>query len=453
MRIFLNGGGDGYTVKEAYEIFSSVIDHNKPLLYIPLAMNSDKYDECYNWITKELSKYSINNIYMVRSSLELSQINLYDYSSIFIGGGNTFKLLKELKDNNNYNKIKDYIDNNGIIYGGSAGSIIFGKDLLSCKLDDNNDVGLQDINGFNVLNNISILCHYTNRDNIKTKESTNYLLELSKTNKVLALPEEDTLYINDNNIQIIGNKSYYIFDKGVKKVLNNRPITTLFMLESLDGKINSGSSDELDVDRDWCNIDGVKEGLYQYYDIESNTDLYSLNSGRVMAKIGINSKTNIPNKIPCSFIIIDNKPHLDENGIDYLCKWVNTLYLVTTNKNHIVYNIKDKYDNLVIMEYDELDLNKLLVDLKEKYNVDRLTIQSGGSLNELFLRNDLIDYVNIVIAPILVGGKDTPTLIDGNSITSVTELDNLKSLELIECNKLNNSYVQLKYKVFRKNIT
>ena len=30
----------------------------------------------------------------------------------------------------------------------------------------------------------------------------------------------------------------------------NRPITTLFMLESLDGKISSGSSDNLDVDKD-----------------------------------------------------------------------------------------------------------------------------------------------------------------------------------------------------------
>ena len=51
--------------------------------------------------------------------------------------------------------------------------------------------------------------------------------------------------------------------------MEKRPINTLFMLMSLDGKINSGDSDELDVDRDWCKIDGVKEGLHQYYDIVS----------------------------------------------------------------------------------------------------------------------------------------------------------------------------------------
>lgn len=31
-----------------------------------------------------------------------------------------------------------------------------------------------------------------------------------------------------------------------------KPITTLFMLESLDGKISSGNSDSLDADKNWC---------------------------------------------------------------------------------------------------------------------------------------------------------------------------------------------------------
>lgn len=229
----------------------------------------------------------------------------------------------------------------------------------------------------------------------------------------------------------------------------NKPITTLFMLESLDGKINSGNSDALDADKDWCQIDGVKEGLQQYYDIEQTTDLFSLNTGRVMAKIGINERKENPNKSPCSFVIIDNKPHLNENGIDYLCKWVNTLYLVTTNKNHVAYKLKKNYQNLIILEYDKLDLKLLLEDLNKKYNVDYLTIQSGGNLNGLFLRENLIDYVNIVIAPLLVGGKDTSTLIDGNSITTSEELNKLRALELLECNKLENSYIQLKYKVIK----
>lgn len=228
----------------------------------------------------------------------------------------------------------------------------------------------------------------------------------------------------------------------------NRPITTLFMLESLDGKINSGNSDELDVDKDWCRIDGVKEGLHQYYKLEEETDTFSLNTGKVMAKIGVNDRKEYQAKIETvTFVIIDNKPHLNENGIDYLCHWVGKLLLVTTNKNHVVYNIKDKYDNLEILYYDNLDLEKLLDDLYNKYNAKRLTIQSGGTLNGMFVRNKLIDFVNIVIAPIIVGGKDVTTLVDGQSITDESELNKLLPLQLLECNKLEDSYIQLKYKV------
>ena len=228
-----------------------------------------------------------------------------------------------------------------------------------------------------------------------------------------------------------------------------RPITTLFMLESLDGKINSGNSDNLDADKDWCQIEGVKEGLHQYYEIEATTDYYSLNTGRVMAKIGINDRKEYHEKVDISFIIIDNKPHLNEHGIDYLCNWVEKLILVTTNQNHIAFSLKEKYENLDILYYEVLDLKTLLTDMKQKYNAEKITIQSGGNLNGKFLREDLIDYVNIVIAPLLVGGRDTSTLIDGDAISTVNELNKLKALQLIECNKLEDSYIQLKYKIIR----
>lgn len=43
--------------------------------------------------------------------------------------------------------------------------------------------------------------------------------------------------------------------------LKTRSETTLFLLISVDGKISSGESDNLDADWDWKRIHGVKEGL------------------------------------------------------------------------------------------------------------------------------------------------------------------------------------------------
>ena len=89
----------------------------------------------------------------------------------------------------------------------------------------------------------------------------------------------------------------------------------------------------------------------------------------------------------------------------------------------------------------------MLENLYNKYDAKKITIQSGGSMNERFVRDNLIDFVNIVIAPILISGKDVPTLVDEVSISSDDELDKLRALELIKCNKLDNSYIQLKYKI------
>ncbi len=52
-------------------------------------------------------------------------------------------------------------------------------------------------------------------------------------------------------------------------------------------------------------------------------------------------------------------------------------------------------------------------------------------------------------APVLVGGKDTSTLVDGESITSVDELNKLGVMQLIDSEKLENSYIRLKYKMTR----
>lgn len=223
----------------------------------------------------------------------------------------------------------------------------------------------------------------------------------------------------------------------------DRPITTLFMLMSVDGKISTGATDDLDVDKDFPKIAGVSEGLHQYYKIEQTTDLWSLNSGRVQAKMGVNIK-QIPSKTPVSFVIIDNT-HLNERGIRYFCALSKEFVLITTNAVHPAFNIQE--GNLHIIYQNELSLADALEKLKSEFGCERLTIQSGGTLNGLFLREKLLDYVDIVVAPVLIGGKDTSTLVDGKSLLSESELPQLGVLKLQECVVLENSYLRLRYKV------
>ena len=215
------------------------------------------------------------------------------------------------------------------------------------------------------------------------------------------------------------------------------------MLSSVDGKISTGATDELDVDRDFPKIAGVREGLHQYYEIEGTTDLWSLNTGRVQAKMGVNEKP-FPERGSVSFVLVDSK-HLTDHGVRYFAALSEQLVLITTNKEHPAFGIKA--DNLHIIYQETLSLSSALARLKNEFGCERITVQSGGTLNSLFLREKLLDYVDIVVAPVLIGGRDTSTLIDGPSLTSTDELSSLGVLELEACTVLEGSYLRLRYRV------
>jgi len=223
----------------------------------------------------------------------------------------------------------------------------------------------------------------------------------------------------------------------------SRPVTTLFMLMSVDGKISTGATDEMDVDRDFPRIAGLREGLHQYYEIEQTTDLWSFNTGRVQEKMGANTK-EIPEKTPLSFVLLDNH-HLSEHGIRYFCAKSKQFVLITTNRNHPAFHVKA--ENLHIIFQEKLSLAAALTSLKEQFGCDRLTVQSGGTVNGLFLREKLLDYVDVVVAPVLIGGKDTAALIDGRSLQSRDELNQLGVLRLIEAAPLQDFYLRLRYRV------
>lgn len=226
----------------------------------------------------------------------------------------------------------------------------------------------------------------------------------------------------------------------------NLPETTLFMLMSLDGKISTGSSDERDTEKDLPGIVGVKEGLSQYYVLEQETDLFSLNTGRVMAKIGWNDKkTNIEKLSNVKFIIVDNKPHLTARGVENLINRTEKLFIVTTSQSHPALQINNSRLEVIIYE-QSIDFTNLFAQLKQR-GADRLTIQSGGEMNAHILRLGLINNISVVVAPILIGGRDTSTLIDGDSITSFQDLQKLRTLELVNIKQLEDSYVHVKYRV------
>jgi len=196
-KLFLSGGGK----EEDLFKLKFFKDLNK-ILYIPIAWPNDDFNSCLIWF-KEISSSNKNLIIDMYTDTN-QPIELSNYDAIFIGGGNTFKLLKRLRESNLDKKLIKFLENGGKVYGGSAGAIIWGNNIETAKLcvdKDKNLVGLKDTSGFNKTQNHDIQCHF---EDYQINEHQSYIKRTDRN--VIAIPDGAYLLIEDGKYIAKGDK-------------------------------------------------------------------------------------------------------------------------------------------------------------------------------------------------------------------------------------------------------
>ncbi|WKA56641.1 Type 1 glutamine amidotransferase-like domain-containing protein [Planococcus shixiaomingii] len=205
--LFLSGGGDKEHTEKFDDTFTGVIDKEKPLLYIPIAMkNIRSYSECLEWFTSVFNPLGVQEIAMWTGVERKSLDDLHQFSGVYIGGGNTYSLLQDFRFSKFDAVLTDYIQSGGTVYGGSAGAIILGSNIETCAHLDSNNVGVTVFNGFKLIGNYAIWCHYE-------PENDELIKNFLHTNQtpVIALPEETGIYIDKEMMKITGIKPATIF--------------------------------------------------------------------------------------------------------------------------------------------------------------------------------------------------------------------------------------------------
>lgn len=222
MKVILCGGGSAAQTEEINKFYSSLIDKDKPVLYIPIAMEESNFPGCIEWITNELKPYGIHKIEMITDIYSIVNYDLDQYSSIFIGGGNTYRLLYLLKDSGAFHMILNFIKKDGVVIGGSAGAIIFGKDIHCTDYADDNIVNLTDTKGLDIVKGFDICCHYTNNNDERNKYEFKFISDYAaKGNKTFALPEETSLFVEDDKVTVIGSMGCTLFSTEITTLVPN----------------------------------------------------------------------------------------------------------------------------------------------------------------------------------------------------------------------------------------
>jgi dipeptidase E len=211
-KIFLSGGGNEQQTRFLDEEFVKNLLRKK-ILYIPIALERDHlgFELAYDWIIKCLTQHTSEflDIRMILDLGKISQDELNSYEAVYIGGGNTYKLLYFFTITNFNSKLINFYKNGGIIYGGSAGAIILGKDISIVKEENNNPEKYIYEQGLDLLNNFSILCHF-NPDNLYLIEKVKEFVKRKKT-EIIALPEDSGLIFHHNKFSPVGKNNVYKF--------------------------------------------------------------------------------------------------------------------------------------------------------------------------------------------------------------------------------------------------
>jgi dipeptidase E len=207
-KIALAGGGGAEDSRRLDEIFASWIGPQGKLLYLPIALREIRsFASCLEWITGSFAPLDITRITMWTDLAEHQANELEEFDAIYIGGGNTYLLMAELINSSFDQHLRMYAHQGGIIYGGSAGAVVLGKDIRTVTHMDRNHIGLTQVNCLNLAKNHSIWPHYRSGEDKLIEEFVQ-----NHKQPVLAISERSGVVIELDKMYTAGFEPSYRFD-------------------------------------------------------------------------------------------------------------------------------------------------------------------------------------------------------------------------------------------------
>jgi 2,5-diamino-6-(ribosylamino)-4(3H)-pyrimidinone 5'-phosphate reductase len=221
-----------------------------------------------------------------------------------------------------------------------------------------------------------------------------------------------------------------------------RPFTFINVASSVDGKISNEKRIQLRI--------SCEEDLRRVDELRAESDAIMVGIGTVLAD---NPKLTVKSEELRRRRLMEGK---DENPIrvvvDSKCRIPLDAKVLDKSAKTIVAVSKladlEKVDALRRMGVDvfvagddKVDL-KALVEYLYNLGVRILMVEGGATLNWAMLREGLIDEIYVYYGNMIVGGKDSPTVVDG------TSFDPPIKLELMGVEKL-GSGVLTRWRVLR----
>jgi len=183
---------------------------------------------------------------------------------------------------------------------------------------------------------------------------------------------------------------------------------------SIDGKISTRKNDsaissKLDLVRVHklrSTVDGLMIGISTVLEDDPMLNVrYSTTGKKNPTRIIIDSKARIP--LNSRIIESSNK--------------IQTIIAVTHDaSSRKIKEIQKKGAQVLVYGNGKVNLRNLFQQL-EKMGLKKIIVEGGGEINWSVLKLGLVDELVVTISPVVIGGRDAITLVEGKGFTNISD--------------------------------
>ena len=212
---FQNGAYFGHCSTAIKEFLGSM--KNEVIAFVPYALKDyDGYTAKVSTAFAEMG-YTIKSVHTYKDPNEL--LNDPSVKAIFVGGGNTFRLLSELHKQNIFNTIKNIVEDKGVKYIGSSA----GSNMACPTIKTTNDMPIVLPPNFNALGlvNFQINPHFVSGDMVpghmgETRETRIKEFHEENSTPVVGLTEANWITVDGDKTVLHGERNSVVFEQNQK---------------------------------------------------------------------------------------------------------------------------------------------------------------------------------------------------------------------------------------------
>jgi len=201
--VYLGGGG---SADAEAALWTSMLHGNPRILYWPFALPANMLPTAEGWLRSQLTArvgHPALETWMSLAGHHPTEMESFDL--LFVGGGNTFRLLHHIRGHDFMQAVKSFVDDGGTYYGGSAGAVLATDTIRIADGHDPNDLGLTDLGALGLVHDVDLLPHYTEDQQAATAQWA-----VCHDAIVLGVPNASGLLVTSEGIRVLGPQPVHL---------------------------------------------------------------------------------------------------------------------------------------------------------------------------------------------------------------------------------------------------